>query len=102
MHFLNLMPDYQKQSVKRERSFLIAHNAIGIVLIIVTISSSILVASRYVLKKNYERLQIETTLVNTGEIGLQKDIISLNEKIENAEAVRSEEHTSELQSQSNL
>lgn len=81
MFNLNLMPDYQKQSIKRERVFLIAHNAIGIILIVVTIASILLVVSRFILSKNFAQLQQNTALVNVTGLGLQKNITALNEKI---------------------
>ena len=88
MKYLNLMPHYQKKSITRERLYLIAHNAVGIMLITITIVSILLLWSRFSLVNHFNELQENTSLVQTDSLGLQKNVSSINEKISTAQNIQ--------------
>lgn len=88
MPYLNLAPDLQKQRIRKERVFLLAHNIIGIVLVAVSISSILLTAARFVLIRHYGQIRNDTSLVNVEHQILRTSVGSLNKKIETGEAVQ--------------
>lgn len=84
MRALNLIPDYQKAQMRKEKIFLLFHNVIGVLVVAVALISIFLVISRSILTSYVSNLRNETTLVNLSSLGLQKEIKTLNNKIERA------------------
>lgn len=85
---LNLIPDYQKAQMRREKIFLLVHNVIGILVVAVAAISIFLLISRSFLANYINNLRAQTNLVNLTSYGLAHDINSLNNKIENADRVQ--------------
>lgn len=81
MPSLNLLPARQKTRLEKERTFLIAHTVIGVILIAVTGSAMILTVARITLINQYNKIKHDTTLVNVEHLLLENNIDDLNRKI---------------------
>lgn len=75
------MPDYQKETLRHERAFLIAHTLVGSLLIAVTVASAVLTMARFSLIKEYNKIKHDTSLVNVEHLRLESNIDELNKKI---------------------
>ena len=78
---LNLLPEYQKKRLKKEKKFLLAHTVIGAVLIAITASAMVLTMARITLINQYNKIKHDTTLVNVEHLKLENNIDGLNRKI---------------------
>lgn len=88
MRTFNFLPDYQKNTLRRERSFLIAHTLIGSLLVAVTLAATVLTIARFALIGEYSKIKRDTSLVNVEHLRLESDIDSLNKKVERADKVQ--------------
>lgn len=85
---LNLLPNYQKVRLAREKTFLIAHTVVGVILIAVTASAMILTVARITLINQFNKIKHDTSLVNVEHLLLENNIDDLNKKIRRTEKVQ--------------
>lgn len=88
MRTFNFLPDYQKDSLRRERSFLIAHALFGSLLIVIALASSVLTVARFVLIDEFKKIRQDTSLVNVEHLRLESNIDELNKKVEYADKMQ--------------
>ncbi len=88
MIHLNLIPDYHKERLKRERTFLLVHSIVGILVLLITASSVVLVVARQNLISHFNQVRKDTTLVNVKHQGISSDIEVINKKIANTAAAQ--------------
>jgi len=82
------LPDYQKDTLRRERSFLIANTLVGSLLIAITLASTVLTAARFVLIDEFKKIRQDTSLVNVEHLRLENNIDELNKKVEYADKMQ--------------
>ena len=88
MSYLNLIPHAQKARLKRESTFFLIHGVVGIIVTVIAIIAMSLTVARFILIEHFETIKKDTSLVNTKHSIINKDIIRLNEKIEDAEKIQ--------------
>jgi|TARA_B100001971_G_C18118664_1_gene498202 hypothetical protein len=89
MILLNLIPDFQKERLNRERKFLVTHSIIGIILIVVSIHAIVLSVARIVLVSHFNKIKHDTSLVSVEHQRLQTDIDNSNKKIKDRVKIQS-------------
>jgi len=88
MAYLNLISNNQKTRIEKERLFLVSHNIIGIILIVISIASIIMIIARFVLIKHFNQIRNDTSLVNVEHLVLQNNIDQLNNQIDDAAKIQ--------------
>ena len=88
MGTFNFLPDYQKNTLRPERAFLIAHTLLGSLLIAIALAATVLTAARVALIDEYNKIRHGASLVNVERLRLESNIDELNKKVEQADKVQ--------------
>ena len=88
MKSLNLLPDQQKERLKKERAFLVVHGFIGVILVGTCLAATILTVARVILARQFTRIKQETSLVRVERLLWENNISQLNQKIARAAKIQ--------------
>ncbi len=86
--YLNLIPETQKKLLKRERTFFLVHNVIGLLVVVLALNGILLTAARFVLVKHARELKSDTSLVSVQHSKLQSEIKRVNNQLQDASRIQ--------------
>ena len=88
MIHLNLIPDAQRERLKRERLFLFVHTITGYLVVAIAVATILITASRFMLISHFNKLRSNTSLVNIEHQVFQNNIEEINYKLSVAQSVQ--------------